>query len=55
MGVENIIVVVCIWHHGMAGHMGAEMFKHVLERSKELLTSLHMKVLEAEKVEEQNT
>ena len=52
MGVENIIVIVCVWHHSMIGSLGPEMFKHVLERAKELLTSLHLKVIEAEKVEQ---
>lgn len=34
----------------MPGQLGTETFKLVLERAKDLLTSLHMKVLEAEKI-----
>jgi hypothetical protein len=49
MGVENILIVVCVWHTNMPGQFGNETFKQVLERAKELLTSLHMKVIEAEK------
>lgn len=49
MGVENIMIVVCAWHSHMPGQLGTETFKMVLERAKELLTSLHMKVLQAEK------
>lgn len=43
------MIVVCGWHSNMPGQFGTETFKMVLERAKELLTSLHMKVLEAEK------
>jgi hypothetical protein len=49
MGVENILIIVCVWHTNMPGQMGTETFKQVLERAKDLLTSLHMKVIEAEK------
>lgn len=45
MGVENIMIVVCAWHTHLPGQLGTETFKMVLERAKELLTSLHMKVL----------
>jgi len=57
MGVENILIIVCVWHSNMPGQFGTETFKMVLERAKDLLTSLHMKVLEAEKIalqEEEN-
>ena len=57
MGVENILIIVCVWHTSMPGQFGTETFKMVLERAKDLLTSLHMKVLEAEKIaiqEEEN-
>lgn len=33
----------------MPGQFGTETFKIVLERAKDLLTSLHLKVIEAEK------
>lgn len=49
MGVENIMIVVCAWHSNPPGQFGSETFKVVLERAKELLSSLHLKVLEAEK------
>ena len=49
MGVENILIIVCVWHTYMPGQFGTETFKQVLERAKDLLTSLHMKVLEAER------
>ena len=53
MGVENILVVVGIWHHKMPGQYRTETYKHVIDRAKELLTTLHMKVLEAEKAEKE--
>jgi len=49
MGVENIMIIVCVWHSHMPGQFGTETFKIVLERAKDLLTSLHLKVIEAEK------
>lgn len=49
MGVENILVIVCVWHHRMPGQNGTDTYKMVLDRAKDLLTTLHMKVLEAEK------
>jgi hypothetical protein len=49
MGVENILVIVCVWHYRMAGQFGTDTYRMVLERAKDLLTSLHLKVLEAEK------
>ena len=49
MGVENILIVVFIWHQRMSGTSSCtEVYKNVLERAKELLTTLHMKVLQAE-------
>lgn len=49
MGVENILIVVYVWHQRMLGLSNAtEVYKSVLERAKELLTSLHKKVLAAE-------
>jgi hypothetical protein len=33
----------------MSGQFGTDTYRMVLERAKDLLTSLHLKVLEAEK------
>jgi hypothetical protein len=49
MGVENILILVCIWHHSMPGQYGTDTYKRVIERAKDLLTTLHLKVIEAEK------
>ena len=54
MGVENILVIVTIKHFGMPGELGNEMYKMVVDRAKELLTTLHLKVIEAEKLESMN-
>lgn len=43
------MIIVCVWHSHMPGQFGTETFKIVLERAKDLLTSLHLKVIEAEK------
>jgi len=51
MGVENILVIINVKHFCMPGELGSEMFKMVIDRAKELLTSLHLKVLEAERIE----
>lgn len=51
MGVENIFIVVCIWHFRMPGQLGTETYKLIIDRAKDLLTTLHLKVLEAEKLE----
>ena len=48
MGVENILIVVYLWHHNMPGRHSQEIYKNVLERGKDLLQILHQKVLEAE-------
>ena len=48
MGVENILIVVYIWHQRMPGHNSSELYKNVLERAKDLLTTLHARVIEAE-------
>lgn len=53
MGVENIMIVVYIWHQKMPGYNSSQIYKHVLERAKDLLTTIHMKVLEAENMLEQ--
>ena len=49
MGVENILVVVYIWHHGMPGQHTKDIYRNVLERGKDLLSILHQKLLEAER------
>ena len=54
MGVENILVIVNVKHYLMPGELGQELFKMVIDWAKELLTSLHLKVLEAEKFEQMN-
>lgn len=48
MGVENILIVVYIWHNRMPGSNSSEVFRNVLDRAKDLLTTLHSKVMEAE-------
>jgi len=53
IGVENILIVVFIWHQRMPGHFSNEVYKMVLDRGKDLLTTLHLKVLEAEKMIEE--
>jgi len=55
MGVENILVVVTIKHFGMPGELGSELYKMVVDWSKELLTTLHLKVIEAEWLESLNS
>ena len=49
MGVENILVVVYLWHHGMPGQHTKDIVRNVIERTKDLLSILHQKLLEAEK------
>jgi len=53
MGVENILIVVCVWHYRMQGQYGTDTYRMVLDRAKDLLTSLHLKVLEAEKTQQE--
>ena len=48
MGVENIMIVVYLWHHAMPGQHSQDIYRNVLERGKDLLSILHQKVLEAE-------
>ena len=49
MGVENILIIVYMWHQKMVGTTpSTEVYKCVLDRAKELLTTLHQKVLQAE-------
>jgi hypothetical protein len=46
MGVENILIVVYMWHHRLQGTTpSTEVYKCVMDRAKELLTTLHQKVL----------
>jgi len=48
MGVENILIIVYIWHQSMPGQYTQDIYKNVLERGKDLLSILHQKVMEAE-------
>ena len=48
MGVENIMIVVYLWHYNMPGRHSQDIYKNVLERGKDLLQILHQKVIEAE-------
>ena len=48
MSVENILIIVYVWHQRMPGHNSSEIYRNVLERAKDLLTTLHVKVIEAE-------
>jgi len=48
MSVENILIIVYIWHQRMPGSNISEVYRNVLERAKDLLTTLHTKVIEAE-------
>ncbi len=42
MGVENILIVVYMWHYRIQGtQTSTEVYKCVLDRAKELLTTLH--------------
>jgi len=42
MGVENIFIVVYMWHQKMQGTtLATEVHKNVVDRAKELLTTLH--------------
>lgn len=48
MEVENILIIVYVWHSGMPGTKSQEIFKNVLEQAKNLLQILHQKVMEAD-------
>mgnify|MGYP006893271000 FL=1 len=48
MGVENILIIVYLWHQRMPGTNTQDIYKNVLERGKDLLQILHQRVLEAE-------
>jgi hypothetical protein len=48
MSVENILIAVYIWHNRMPGSNMSEVYRNILDRAKELLTTLHNKVIEAE-------
>ena len=41
MGVENILVVTYLWHHGMPGQHTKDIVRNVIERTKDLLSILH--------------
>ena len=42
------MVMVFIWHQHMPGHNQSELFRNVIDRAKDLLTTLHSRVVEAE-------
>ncbi len=48
MAVENILIVVYIWHHAMPGQFTQEIYGNVIDRAKDLLQELHLKVIQAE-------
>lgn len=49
MEVENIMVVVCVWSSGASiGNVqvrGGELYKVVIDRAKELLTTIHDQIV----------
>ncbi len=47
MEVENIIVIVCIWTSGVGSLQirGGELYKIILDRAKELLTTIHEQIV----------
>jgi hypothetical protein len=47
MEVENIIVIVCIWTSGVGNLQirGGELYKIILDRAKELLTTIHEQIV----------
>jgi len=53
------MIVVYLWHNRMPGGNSCEVYRNVLERAKDLITTLHTKVIEAEsmlqkRIEEQH-
>ena len=49
MGIENILIIVAARHNQMPGSLGADFFRMVLERARDLLTNLHKQILENER------
>ena len=49
MEVENILVIVCVWTAGASlGSLqlrGGEFYKVILDRAKELLTTIHEQII----------
>jgi hypothetical protein len=41
MGIENIVIIVCVWDDYEPGRLGLDLFRIVLEKAKELLVTLH--------------
>jgi hypothetical protein len=45
MEIENILIIVCVWHTGaQIGAQvvrGGELFRIILDRAKDLLQTLH--------------
>jgi len=58
MEVENIIVIICIWSSGATlGNQvrGGELYKVILDRAKELLSSIHEQIkVQIEEVKRKN-
>jgi hypothetical protein len=59
MEVENIIVIICIWTSGAAlGNLqvrGGELYKVVIDRAKELLSSIHEQIkVQQEEIKRKN-
>ncbi|CAI2362905.1 unnamed protein product [Moneuplotes crassus] len=48
LGVENVALIVCVWHNNMPGHLGTDFYRMVLERARDLLTALHNEVMQQE-------
>jgi hypothetical protein len=47
MEVENIIVIVGVWTNGVGSMQvrGGELYKIVIDRAKELLTTIHEQIV----------
>ena len=59
MEVENIIVIICIWTSGAAlGNLqvrGGELYKVILDRAKDLLSSIHEQIkIQQEEMKKKN-
>ena len=50
MGAENILIIVFVWHTRLPGHFSNEVYKMVLDRTKDFVSTLHSKVFEAEQM-----
>jgi len=50
MGVENIMVIVTVHDLGLKGRLGADFYRMVLSRARELLQLLHSKLMTIETI-----